>query len=192
MAGHADSLCKNIKDWEEVSNPGNLAPEYLTYKLSHRYPDDEVPFIALMGNALRARYLKDPCENAGLCLYLARVERYVMGTITGDKPDIYAEPQGARYVDFSRGGYYAYDDWHEDDSEVGSVDSAVLRNLDMIADDSMQFLAVYHDSRLRIAGDMPFQKHSLIQRALMDREMEMEHPDTGQSVHRHQCAVRIC
>jgi hypothetical protein len=186
----ADSLRDHLKDWVENSIPGSLAPEYLIYKLSHTYGDDELSLDTLEGkDSLRARYLKNACDKTDLYFYIAGVCWFVSGMIDEDEVQEYTDyVSGDRYV---RRGGYGHDGHYEreDEEDADSVDSSTLRSIEKILEDSFELTTIYDANGAKLPTTLTLRKEWLIQRTFIDREVELDHVDTVEVHHCHQRTV---
>ncbi|EON69319.1 hypothetical protein W97_08579 [Coniosporium apollinis CBS 100218] len=103
---HARFLAAVFENWrEDINNDendhvytGDPPPEELIYLLDHQYTDESLRFSALKGKDLvKAQLLKDSCDQADCCVYLASLERKVYGGVKDDYDEYYG--RGFGYYD---------------------------------------------------------------------------------------------
>ncbi|KAL8811889.1 MAG: hypothetical protein Q9200_001444 [Gallowayella weberi] len=118
--GHDQSASLAIAQKQKLSNvlcgwhraasiEGMEVPEALVYKLDHQYTDAHLKLQALKGlDRVKAEYLRETCENADICFYLASMEFRKEGSAEDD----------------SYGGRYKrryYDDFDSDESASSGI-----------------------------------------------------------------------
>ena len=75
-----------LKSWSKAISAGDQeAPDRLIYRLDHKYTEANLSLNRLKSlDKLRAGYLRDACAKAGICFYLASMERSMSGCCDED------------------------------------------------------------------------------------------------------------
>ncbi|KAL8712491.1 MAG: hypothetical protein Q9220_003339 [cf. Caloplaca sp. 1 TL-2023] len=150
------------------------APEALVYKLDHQYTDANLKLQTLKGlDKVKAQYLHELCAKAGLCFYLARMEKSKYG---GVEDDSFGGGGGGYYDDEEDEYEEEDDDEEEDEEERGRVHrrSSKFHEMEDVLEESISIKRLIDPDGQLLAEDVGIDEDMIIQEDPFERDPDDE------------------